>query len=73
QGSSSSSRRGSIDSAINAGDPRYGAVASTIATLRQEVAAHRLIVLLRESALASAAGVERAYLAALDEVERALT
>jgi hypothetical protein len=62
-----------IDSAINAGDPRYGAVASTIATLRQEVAAHRLIVLLRESALASAAGVERAYLAALDEVERALT
>jgi hypothetical protein len=62
-----------LDTSINQGDQRYTAVSATLRDLRGEVTSNALIAALRDNALASARGVELAYLSAFNEIEQALT
>jgi hypothetical protein len=61
-----------LDASINQGDQGYSSVSATLKALRSEVSTNALIAALRDNALASARGVELAYLSAFDEIEQAL-
>jgi hypothetical protein len=62
-----------IDDDIKSGDAKYGKTAAAIRSVRGDLAAHPMVVALRDNAFTAGSAFETAFGSALDEVQSTLT